>query len=53
MKVYYILIFQEEAELIEQTDEQQFLATADFLANHAFPELISSLEEATFQVLKG
>lgn len=43
----------EEAELIEQTDEQQFLATADFLTSHAFPELISSLEAATFQVLKG
>lgn len=43
----------EEADLIEQTGEQQFLAAADFLTTDAFPKLISSLEAATFQVLKG
>lgn len=55
LKVCYLYFFfcQEEADLIDRNDEQQFLATADFLSNYALPTLISSLEAATSEVLKG
>ncbi|KAK4350062.1 hypothetical protein RND71_029375 [Anisodus tanguticus] len=43
----------DEADLIDRDDEQQFLASADYLTNVGLPTLISSFETATSEVLKG
>ncbi|KAK3002219.1 hypothetical protein RJ639_021915 [Escallonia herrerae] len=43
----------EEANLIHRNDQQQFLATVDFLSNYGMPTLISSMQEAATDVLKG
>jgi peroxin-3 len=43
----------DEAELNDRNDLQQFLATADFLSNYGMSSLISDMQAATTQVLKG
>lgn len=43
----------DEAGLIDRSDEQRFLAIADFLSNYEIPTLIASVEAATSEVLKG
>ncbi|XP_024990081.1 peroxisome biogenesis protein 3-2-like isoform X2 [Cynara cardunculus var. scolymus] len=43
----------EDADLIERTDEQQFLASADFLSSHRIPALISNMQAAATEVLRG
>ncbi|KAM7471087.1 hypothetical protein LguiA_009270 [Lonicera macranthoides] len=43
----------EEADLIDINDLQQFLATADFLSNYRMPSLISNMQAAATEVLKG
>ncbi|CAA3026893.1 peroxisome biogenesis 3-2-like [Olea europaea subsp. europaea] len=43
----------DEADLIDRNDEQQFLAYADHLSNFGLPALISDIEAATSEVLKG
>ncbi|KAA3455746.1 peroxisome biogenesis protein 3-2-like isoform X1 [Gossypium australe] len=43
----------EEADLIDRDDQQKFLASADFLANHGLPKLISSMQTAATEVLKA
>ncbi|XP_016474110.1 peroxisome biogenesis protein 3-2-like [Nicotiana tabacum] len=43
----------DEADLIDRDDEQQFLASADYLTNVGLPALISSFETAASEVLKG
>lgn len=43
----------DEADLIDRDDEQQFLASADYLTNVGLPALISCFETATSEVLKG
>ncbi|KAM7471096.1 hypothetical protein LguiA_009279 [Lonicera macranthoides] len=43
----------EEADLIDRNDLQQFLATADFLSNYGMPSLISNMQAAATEVLKG
>ncbi|CAN4088778.1 unnamed protein product [Withania somnifera] len=42
----------DESDLINRDDEQQFLASADYLAYVGLPALISSFETATSEVLK-
>lgn len=46
-------MIQDEADLIDRNDEQQFLAYADHLSNFGLPALISDIEAATSEVLKG
>lgn len=43
----------EDADLIDRDDEQKYLAGADFLANHGMPVLISNMQAAATEVLKG
>ncbi|KAE8676137.1 Peroxisome bioproteinsis protein 3-2 [Hibiscus syriacus] len=43
----------EEADLIDRDDQQKFLASADFLANHGLPKLISGIQTAATEVLKA
>ncbi|KAM0041834.1 putative peroxin-3 [Helianthus debilis subsp. tardiflorus] len=43
----------EDADLIDQTDEQQFLASADFLSSQRMPILVSNMQAAATQVLRG
>ncbi|KAK8686716.1 hypothetical protein V6N13_125736 [Hibiscus sabdariffa] len=43
----------EDADLIDRDDQQNFLASADFLANHGLPKLVSSMRTAATEVLKG
>ncbi|XP_057464334.1 peroxisome biogenesis protein 3-2-like [Actinidia eriantha] len=43
----------EEADLIGRNDQQQFLASADFLSNYGLPTLISNMQAAASEVLKG
>ncbi|KAL0397313.1 UNVERIFIED_CONTAM: Peroxisome biogenesis protein 3-2 [Sesamum calycinum] len=45
--------FTDEAELIDENDEQQFLACADYLSNYGLLALIHNSEAATMEVLKG
>uniref|UniRef100_A0A803N5B7 Peroxin-3 n=1 Tax=Chenopodium quinoa TaxID=63459 RepID=A0A803N5B7_CHEQI len=43
----------EEASLIDQDDEQIFLARADFLASHGLPALVFNMQAAASEVLKS
>uniref|UniRef100_M1BAM1 Amino acid transporter n=1 Tax=Solanum tuberosum TaxID=4113 RepID=M1BAM1_SOLTU len=43
----------DEIDLIDRNDQQQFLASADYLTSFGLPTLISSFEGATSEVLKG
>ncbi|XP_059453823.1 peroxisome biogenesis protein 3-2 [Corylus avellana] len=43
----------ENDDVIDREDEQKFLASADFLSNHAMPTLISDMQAAATEVLKG
>ncbi|XP_076948213.1 peroxisome biogenesis protein 3-2-like [Bidens hawaiensis] len=43
----------EDGDLIERSDEQQFLASADFLSSQRMPTLISNMQAAATQVLRG
>ncbi|KAL8188609.1 hypothetical protein R6Q57_029897 [Mikania cordata] len=43
----------EDVDLIDTTDEQQFLATADFLSSQRMPTLISNMQTAATEVLRG
>ncbi|CAH8260913.1 unnamed protein product [Arabidopsis lyrata] len=43
----------EELDLIDRDDEQKFLASADFLATSGIPSLISNMQGAVKEVLKG
>ncbi|KAK9059610.1 hypothetical protein SSX86_020314 [Deinandra increscens subsp. villosa] len=43
----------EGVDLIDETDEQQFLASADFLSSQRMPILISNMQAATTEVLRG
>ncbi|XP_028123750.1 peroxisome biogenesis protein 3-2-like isoform X2 [Camellia sinensis] len=44
---------QDEADLIDRNDQQQFLASPDFLSNYGMPTLISNMQAAASEVLKG
>lgn len=44
---------QEELDLIDRDDEQKFLASADYLASNGMPSLISNMQSAVKEVLKG
>ncbi|XP_019097078.1 PREDICTED: peroxisome biogenesis protein 3-1 isoform X2 [Camelina sativa] len=43
----------DELDLIDRDDEQKFLASADFLATSGMPSLISDMQSAVKEVLKG
>ncbi|KAK9278788.1 hypothetical protein L1049_028366 [Liquidambar formosana] len=43
----------EEADPIDRYSQQQFLASADFLSNYGMPGLISHMQAAATEVLKG
>ncbi|KAL1214083.1 Peroxisome biogenesis protein 3-2 [Cardamine amara subsp. amara] len=43
----------EELDLIDRDDEQKFLSSADFLVTNAMPSLISDMQIAVKEVLKG
>lgn len=43
----------DEADLIGRNDEQQFLATSDFLSQHELPTIVSTIQNAASEVLKG
>nr|XP_043606574.1 peroxisome biogenesis protein 3-2 isoform X2 [Erigeron canadensis] len=43
----------EDADLINRNDEQQFLASADFLSSQRMPTLISNMQAAATEVLRG
>ncbi|CAN8269127.1 unnamed protein product [Cochlearia groenlandica] len=43
----------EELDLIDREDEQKFLSSADFLATNGMPSLISNMQSAVKEVLKG
>lgn len=43
----------DEVDLIDRNDQQQFLASADYLSSFGLPTLISSFEGATSEVLEG
>ncbi|KAH7549381.1 hypothetical protein JRO89_XS13G0022400 [Xanthoceras sorbifolium] len=47
------LIDKEDADPIDRDDEQKFLASVDFLANYGIQTLISNLQVAATEVLKG
>lgn len=49
----FISVIQDEAEIIDENDEQQFLACADYLSNYGLLSLISNTEAVTSEVLKG
>ncbi|PWA60721.1 Peroxin-3 [Artemisia annua] len=44
---------QEDADLIDRNDEQQFLASADFLSSQRMPSLVSNMQAAATEVLRG
>ncbi|KAL1221643.1 Peroxisome biogenesis protein 3-1 [Cardamine amara subsp. amara] len=43
----------EELDLIDRDDEQKFLTSADFLGTNGMPSLISNMQSAVKEVLKG
>ncbi|KAF3965921.1 hypothetical protein ACB098_04G071800 [Castanea mollissima] len=45
--------FLENADMIDRDDEQKFLASADFLSNYGLPALMSDMQTAATEVLKG
>lgn len=44
---------QENADTIDRDDEQNFLASADFLSNYGLPALVSDMQAAATEILKG
>jgi len=40
-------------DVVDGEDQQKFLGSVDFLSQHGMPALISDMEEATKEVLKG
>lgn len=44
---------QESGDVVDREDQQKFLGTADFLSQHGMPALISDMEAATKEVIKG
>ncbi|EXB69126.1 Peroxisome biogenesis protein 3-2 [Morus notabilis] len=45
--------FEDDGDLIDRDDQQRFLASADFLSTYALPALISNMQAAVTEVLKG
>lgn len=43
----------DDGDLIDRDDQQRFLASADFLSTYALPVLISNMQAAVTEVLKG
>lgn len=51
--IKFLFILQEELDLIDRDDEQKFLSSADFLVTNAMPSLISDMQGAVEEVLRG
>ncbi|KAG5539434.1 hypothetical protein RHGRI_019841 [Rhododendron griersonianum] len=51
--ILYMAFSPEEADLIDRNELQQFLASADFLSNYGMSTLISNMQAAASEVLKG
>lgn len=52
----YSLLFiclQDDGDLIDRDDQQRFLASADFLSTNGLPTLISNMQAAVTEVIKG
>lgn len=49
----YLPCLQENADPIDRDDQQKFLVSADFLSTHVMPDLISDMQAAATEVLKG
>lgn len=47
------LSLQDDGDLIDRDDQQRFLASADFLSTYGLPALISNMQVAVTEVLKG
>ncbi|KAJ1437813.1 Peroxin-3 [Sesbania bispinosa] len=43
----------ESGDMVDREDQQKFLGSVDFLSQHGIPALISDMETATKEVLKG
>lgn len=48
-----LLYVQEGGDVVDREDQQRFLGSVDFLSQHGMPALISDMEAATKEVLKG
>lgn len=48
-----ILFWQEDADLIDRDDQQKFLASVDYLANYGMQAMISNVQAAADEALKG
>lgn len=46
-------LLMESGDVVDGEDKQKFLESVDFLSQHGMPALISDMEEATKEVLKG
>lgn len=44
---------QESGDVVDREDQKKFLDNIDFLSQHGMPALISDMEAATKEVLKG
>jgi len=47
------LYIQESVDVVDREDHKKFLDSVDFLSQHGMPALISDMEAATKEVLKG
>jgi len=44
---------QESIDVVDREDHKKFLDSVDFISQHGMPSLISDMEAATKEVLKG
>jgi len=47
------LYMQESIDVVDREDHKKFLDSVDFISQHGMPSLISDMEAATKEVLKG
>lgn len=47
------LFLQDDGDLIDWDDQQRFLGSADFLSTNGLPTLISNVQAAVTEVIKG
>ena len=51
--VSFLLSIQENMDVVNREDQQEFLGSVEFLAQHGIPSLVSDMELATKEALKG
>lgn len=49
----FLLFVQENRDVVDRKDQQKFLESIDFLAQYGIPSLVSDMELATKEALKG